>query len=93
MHKNFSARTQNATNQQPSQQQQQQRPQGGVNSGWQRPNNFRQGKARVYCSYCKMNSHSLDKCFRRPHDNQPVGLVTASSNQLSTNPIYSQSKC
>ena len=73
-------------NQQPSQQQQQQRPQGGVHSGWQRPNNFRQGNARVYCSYCKMNNHSFDKCFRRPRDNQPVSLVTASSNQLSTNP-------
>ena len=86
MHKNVSARTQNATNQQPSQQQQQQRPQGGVNSGWQKPNNFRQGNVRVYCSYCKMNNHSLDKCFRRPRDNQPVGLVTASSNHLSINP-------
>ena len=100
MHKNVSARTQNATNQQPSQQpSQQQRPLGGVNSGWQRPNNFRQGNARVYCSYCKMNNHSLDKCFRRPRDNQPVGLVKASSNQLSTNPylfsvkVLSQAFC
>ena len=40
----------------------------------------------IYCSNCKMNNHSFDRRFRRPRDNQPVGLVTASSNQLFSNP-------